>query len=374
MFYIQPFAQLYNNFVQNAPFSPSVSLFGVNLAIRSVRPASQSVPSVRARASQLGDHVPAAHHVSILRSALAHRTYHAFNLTIEHQFATDLVARVSYVGTQGRDLQSFNEIDPAIYGPGATVTNTNARRPLAPNYASHIQMTNGGISNYHSLQATLEKRVSRNFAFVANYTFSKSLDNQSVDNQFSLSNPNPFNKNFNYALSDFDTPHNFSLWGLWDLPRFASASRWLRAPLGGWETSGIVAWRSGTPFNVISGQDRSLSGVGLDRADLAGNPSLPGDRSRNDIINQYFNTAAFTLNALGTFGTSPRNVLRGPGTSIPTYRCKSHSRSGNNAGCRFAAISLTCLTTSTSTRPARMSAALQRSAKSPARATPESFS
>jgi hypothetical protein len=66
---------------------------------------------------------------------------------------------------------------------------------------------------YNALQTTLGKRFSNRLAFVANYTFSKSLNNP-VDQQFGLSNRNPFNSNFNYALSDFDTPHNFSLWGL----------------------------------------------------------------------------------------------------------------------------------------------------------------
>jgi len=203
-------------------------------------------------------------------------------------------------------LQYFDEQNPAIYGPGATVSNTNARRHLAPNFASLIEMTNGGISNYNSLQATLEKRFSRQLAFVANYTFSKSLDNQSVDNQFTLSNPDPFDKNFNYALSDFDTPHNFSFWMLLDLPRLTGSSRLIRAVAGGWEMTGIWSWHSGTPFTVTSGQDRSLSGVGLDRADLSGYPAGSGD------INRYFNTSAFSLNAPGTFGTAPRNLLRNP--------------------------------------------------------------
>ena len=65
---------------------------------------------------------------------------------------------------------------------------------------------------------------------------------------------------------------------------------------------------------VISGQDRSLSGVALDRADIIGNPNLPSGRPRAEYLNAWFNTAAFALNAPGTFGTSPRNVLRAPST------------------------------------------------------------
>jgi hypothetical protein len=312
-FYIMPFAKLYNNFVQNAPFSPSVSLFGVDLSdpygsAGVANPFPPFAPVHPTADTTFG--LPIQYQYFDPRWHLGHTN--SFNFTIEHQLQADLVLRAAYVGTQGRDLQYFNEQNPAIYRPGATVNNTNARRSLAPTFASLIQMNNGGISNYNALQLTLEKRLSHQFSLIANYTFSKSLDNQSVDQQFSLSNPNPFDPNFNYALSDFDTRHNFTLWGLWDLPRFAQSPWYLKGPFGSWQAAGIWTWRSGTPFTVMSGQDRSLSGVGLDRADLHGDPSLAGDRPESAIVAKYFNTTAFTLNAPGTFGTAPRNLLLNP--------------------------------------------------------------
>ena len=312
-FYILPFVRLYNNFVQNAPFSPSVTLFGADLSdpygsTGVTNPFPPFAPVHPNAGTQFV--LPIQYQYFNPNWYLGH--VNAWNFTIEQQLRPNLVVRLAYVGTQGRDLQYFEEQNAAVYGAGATVSNTNARRLLAPNYASLIAMTNGGLSNYEALQVTLEKRLSRRFAFVTSYSFSKSLDNQSVDNQFTLSNPNPFNRSFNYALSDFDTPHNFSLWGLWDLPRLSSSPWLIKGPFGGWEIAGIWAWRSGTPFSVTSGQDRSLSGVGLDRADLSGNPSLSGDRSRNQVISQYFNVNAFALNAPGTFGTAPRNLLRNP--------------------------------------------------------------
>lgn len=312
-FYMLPFVRLYNNFVQNAPFSPSVTLFGTNLSdpYGSAGVANPFPPFAPVHPNASTTFVlPLTYQYFDPNWQLGH--IDSYNFTIEHQLRPDLIARAAYVGTRGRNLQSFEEKNPAIYGPGATVSNTNQRRPLAPAFASLIEMTNAGLSNYNALQLTFEKRLSRRFAFVANYTFSKSLDNQSVDNQFTLSNPNPFDPRFNYGLSDFDTPHNFSLWGIWDLPRLANSPWEIRGPLGGWELTNIWTWRSGTPFTVVSGQDRSLSGVGLDRADLIGNPFLSNDRPRNDVINQDFNVNAFAPNALGTFGTAPRNLLRNP--------------------------------------------------------------
>jgi hypothetical protein len=313
-FYIQPFARLYNNFVQNAPFSPSASLFGVSLAdpygsAGVPNPFPPFAPVHATAASTFA--LPIQYQFFDPRWHIGHTE--SFNVTLEQQLRKDLILRTAFVGTRGKDLQYFTEANPAVYGPGATTANTNNRRALYPAYASLIQLTNGGYSNYNALQMTVEKRVSSKLAFVANYTFGKSLDNGSVEAQLTVSNPNPNVPKFNYGLSDFDTRHNFSFWGLYDLPGLKSSPKLLRAAFGGWKSNGIWSWRSGVPVNVTAGQDRSLSGVGLDRADLAGNPTLPSGRSRGETLTEYFNTAAFALNAPGTYGNSPRNQLRGPG-------------------------------------------------------------
>jgi hypothetical protein len=81
----------------------------------------------------------------------------AWNLTVEQQLSTDVLLRVAYVGNKGTHLQSFRERNAAVYGPGATVANTNARRPLAPYYGSMRQLVDSGNSVYHSMQADLPK-------------------------------------------------------------------------------------------------------------------------------------------------------------------------------------------------------------------------
>ena len=313
MFYIMPFMKLYNNFVQNAPFSPSATLFGVNIldpygSAGVTNPFPPFAP-VNANASSTFA-LPIAYQYFNTHWHLGHTN--AYNLTIEQQLTPDTVFRVAYVGSQGDQLQYFDERNPAIYKTGAKTSDTNARRPLAPTFASLVEMTNGGVSNYNALQLTLDKHLGKHLALVTNYTYSKSLDNQSVDNQFTVSNPDPFNPNFNYGRSDFDTPHNLSVWGIWNSPALKNSGWLLRNVAGGWEVTGAMAWRSGTPFTITSGQDRSLSGVGQDRADLIGNPNLGSGRSNAELIAQYFNTGAFALAAPGTFGNAGRNILRNP--------------------------------------------------------------
>ena len=89
----------------------------------------------------------------------------------------------------------------------------------------------------------------------------------------------------------------------------------MRHVAGGWSLAGIWTWQSGNPIRIRTGRDRSLAGTNDDRPDLlAGmSPFLPSDRPRAEVIQEYFNTDAFTLNPLGTFGTTPRNLIHAPG-------------------------------------------------------------
>jgi hypothetical protein len=87
--------------------------------------------------------------------------------------------------------------------------------------------------------------------------------------------------------------------------------------------TGINSWQNSFPFTIYSGVDNSFSGVGSDRADFTGrniSQAVFGDRSHAQMVNQYFNTSLFTVNAVGTFGNAvgtfgnaPRNMLANPG-------------------------------------------------------------
>jgi hypothetical protein len=315
MFYIQPFMVLWNNFVQNAPFSPSATLNGVNFS-NPYGSAGQQNPFPPFAPINPG---ATTKFITPLTYQFFNPHWHlgytqAINVTVEQQLASNLLARAAYVGDRGVNLQDNNEQNPAIYAPGATVSNTNQRRPLYPNFASMIEMNNQGWSHYNALQLTLEKRFNRGLTFVANYTRSKITDNQSTDQQLSLTNPDPFNPSFNNGLGNEDVPNAFFFSGVGQLPGVNSGQPWLRVLTRGWALTGIVTWANGEPFTVVSGQDNSRSGVNLDRADVVPGDSLQlaSGRSRSQLLSQYFNTAAFKQNAPGTFGDEPRNSLRNP--------------------------------------------------------------
>ena len=123
---------------------------------------------------------------------------------------------------------------------------------------------------------------------------------------------NPYNYRAYRAVSDYNVPHRFVLNYVWDLPSPKSGGA-LQFIFGGWQSSGIWNWQSGFPLSIYSGEDNSGSFVGSDLADQLSSPSLTSG-SRGQKIDKWFSTESFTINAPGTFGTSGRNILTGPGT------------------------------------------------------------
>jgi outer membrane receptor protein involved in Fe transport len=233
-----------------------------------------------------------------------------WNLNVQRELARDYMLTVAYVGTKGTRLPIRNELNPAVFRPGATAGNTNARRIYAPNYASIIDYQTVINSTYNALQTTLNKRLSNGFTLLASYTFSKSIDGGSLEAD-NFNGQNPLNLAADKGLSDFDIRQRFVASFLYEVP--GPKSGWGRWVLGGWQTNGIFSAQTGSPFTVVSGQDRALAGTGAQRADLVGIPHLEGSRSRSEQTAMYFDPSAFALPALGTYGNAGRNQMIGPG-------------------------------------------------------------
>ena len=230
-----------------------------------------------------------------------------WNISIQQQLFSDWIVTVAYAGSSGHHLFLQNELDPTVYGRVAA--NTNLARVYAPNYSNITDIISVGNSNYNALQVSANKRFHRGLTILLNYTFSKSIDEGSND---SSAPSNPYNIRADRAVSDFNLPNKFGGSFVWDLPGKAIHTRLLRAIAGGWELNGIITLQSGLPFSVTSGVNNSGSNVGADRANLVGDPSLPGGRSTAQMLQEYFNTAAFVVNTPGTFGNAGRNILIGP--------------------------------------------------------------
>ncbi len=316
LFWNPQFTAIYNGFVNSAPFSPQVTMNGIKFD-DPYAGAANPFPASFAPFTPPADS-PIFTPLGTFGSfgeGFVPSYQESFNLTVEREVMPNTVARASYVGNLGRRLAYPEDINYARYVPGnSSVQNIQARRPYNRDYTRVLVAFPGATSSYHALQMSLERRMTQSLSLEANYTWSKAIDQYSTDVSPGFgAQPVPGNRRATQGLADFDVPHRMVLSYFWALPRLSRHAAWMRQMFGGWESSGILTLQSGRPFSVLSGVDNSLSGINSDFADLIGNPYLDNGRPRGDRINQYFNTAAFTPNKLGTFGTAPRSLLRGPG-------------------------------------------------------------
>src|SRR3954447_6333844 len=339
LFWDPQYTVLYNTFVDSAPFSPQIVNYGVkfeNPYAKTANPFPQSYapfspPKDVAFYTPLGQ-------FGVFDTGFRPSYQETWNFTIEREVMRNLAVHASYVGNQGRHLSYGLDANYARYAPGAsTVANTQQRRPFQ-DFGSILNAVSGSNSSYHGLQISVERRVSQSFSFEANYTWSKSMDIASTDQEVGQgSSIIPTGLQANRSVSNFDIPHRFVSSVVWVLPKFRQGGALLRNVIGGWESTGLLTVQSGSPFTIGSGTDRSFSGLGIDHADLLGDPFLDTSRPRKDLIAQYFNRAAFAPNALGTFGTAPRNMMRGPGLVTLDAGLMKNFRIKDRAGLQFRA-------------------------------------
>jgi hypothetical protein len=237
-----------------------------------------------------------------------------WNLKVERQVGANWLFSAGYIGNSGYHLSSNQygrrTVNPAIYIPGAsTVANTQSRRPYKDFSVLSVVPADFN-SSYQSLQLNAEKRFSRGLQLLANYSWSKMIDNFAPPNVGV--NANPFNRNLDRGLSNDDVPRIFHFSAVWQIP-VPKLQGFAKRALAGWQLSSITNWQSGYPYSVFSGVDNSFSGINRDYADYVGpdSPSLHG-LSHAQQVQRFFNTSVFTVNKIGTFGNAGKNILRGP--------------------------------------------------------------
>ena len=236
-----------------------------------------------------------------------------WNLDVEHQLPGNMVLEVGYMGSEGTRLQDRRNEGQGILsnpGPNATVT-----RPYK-NFASILESENEASSNYNALFGRFEKRFSRGFSLLADYTYSKALGTSSatatIGTQASTGYMDAWNKRLDYGPLSYDITQSFVFSPIWELPfgrgkmLASNAPAVVNALIGGWQAEGIFTAHTGLPFSITA-TDRSGTGSGNARAQVVGNPFGPHPK------NLAFNTAAFAQPAKGTFGNSGNNMMRGLG-------------------------------------------------------------
>jgi hypothetical protein len=249
-----------------------------------------------------------------------------YNLNVQHELFKNAVLQVGYAGSSGRKLFRYRDINQPV-DPSVSTARPFDNGPFAPSggtffYVNQLETT--ANSNYNALQASLTMRAQRGINLSVNYTWSHSIDNAS-DGQDYVANAtqpdNSYRADLERASSNFDARHRFVAVVSYELP-----SLWQSHPRvgSGWQLSGIVTLRSGSPFHVNLFDDYNGTGEFFPRPDLVGDP-FEGTRAPDRFLNLTAFKVPCTLDPTGDgsaascipgtqhFGSLGRNSLIGPG-------------------------------------------------------------
>lgn len=215
-----------------------------------------------------------------------------------------------------------------IDGPGCSPCGKNgAYQQWNSQYSSLAVYRSRGSGSYHSLQLSARKRFSNGLQFDFNYTYSKSIDLASTresDGVTSSQIINPWNTSQMRAVSDYDLTHNFTAFGIYELPVgkgkpfLGNANKFVNAVIGGWQVTGIYRQSSGFPISVGNGgfwpTNWNISGYATQLTPITG-ATVKNANVKNGGPYLFADpTAAFNAFALTLPGQSgSRNTLRGDG-------------------------------------------------------------
>ncbi|MCC7237874.1 MAG: TonB-dependent receptor [Bryobacterales bacterium] len=240
--------------------------------------------------------------------------FQSYNFSLQHELPGGLNFTTSYVGTRGIRQTARVAINYSYPGQG-----TAAGRVLGQRWgrtAGVTMYTPFNTTNYNGFQNQLKKQFGDNGLFGITYTWSKSLSfNDNNDSSLSWNIPEMWGRN--RAPAGFDRTHNFQMYGVYTLP-LGRGQRYVTDGLasriiGGWQVNAIFSKYTGTPFTVGTSNASLNAADGTQTADqVKDTVTTLGGVGRG---NSWFDPYAFVPVTAVRFGTSGRNIVRGPGVT-----------------------------------------------------------
>jgi len=247
--------------------------------------------------------------------------YYSYGLNIESQLTPKIGVQIGYVGSQGRHLFGFRDLNQFNNVAGSTDNCGNGEtisygEQCFPDYYYVNQIETSSLSNYNSLQNTLKLQNWHGLNSTLNYTWAHSIDTESDGEDFvpdAAMPDNSWNPHGERASSNFDVRQRVQWYWKYALPMKSKQAGWI---LNGWAADGMFNLASGQPFTVhyIYEGDYNGSGEYFGRLDLIGNP-YQGTGGVN-----LLNLSAFALpctidasgDCLGHPGSEGRNAFKSP--------------------------------------------------------------
>jgi len=270
-----------------------------------------------------------------------------WNLTIQRQLSSNLGVEVAYVGVKGTHLQLSQNINqPFVNGgvyastrPFPTLPQTSPvlpaqcapPNPVCPlgNFSGGGQVNSGGNSNYNAVWATVNKHFSHGLQFQGSYTFSKSLDYNSLSTGESLFIQNAYNPRGDYGPSEFDVRHRFVLSGFYELPFKSNKPRLI----SGWQFGVTQQVQTGSPITptLAIGPGPGIS--------LTVRPDITGPSQTTGSPAQWFaNQALFVSPCVAGVchpGNLGRDAITGPGFLNTDFSITKNTKFGERFNLQF---------------------------------------
>jgi hypothetical protein len=268
----------------------------------------------------------------------------SWSLSIEQQLSQTVALHLAYVGSESYHQPIVVDQNPGCvpgYVSGCTV-DSNVRI-IEPDLIGQIlTVESAGNASYHSLQTSVDKRVSHGLQVHSNFTWSKVMDLASEgDPSQGGSFPgigNPYDLKANRSISDLNRPLISTTNFTYTSPSLQGHSSLVRNVLGDWGLSSIYTLQSGRPFGVSASNSANNSGSlqDHDRADrVTGTATNVRHGSRTQWLNSYINMDAFTDNAAGSFGHTARNLFKAPYLNTADTSISKNWKYGDRYGLQF---------------------------------------
>lgn len=233
--------------------------------------------------------------------------YENWDFVVQHQFPRDWMLQVGYTGGEGHhlfDRYTVNLINPAT-----------GTRPLA-GFSSFGFKANDGNNNFNALQVSINRRFTHGLLYQMNYMLSHGITDSSIGSGESVTFQHMACRACDRSSTNIDVRHTMTSNFIYALP-FGAGRQFLQGGpasqiFGGWSLSGIVSARSGMPVNITMSRkagDLPDGNTSSQRPNLVPGVSI---YAANQTISNWFNPAAFSLPAKGTWGNLGRYVGRGP--------------------------------------------------------------
>jgi hypothetical protein len=288
------------------------------------------------------------HPDSIDRAPIRSSYVQQWNVNVQRELPGRIVVEASYVGNKGSKLVDggweMNQLRPDLLSQGTALQQLTSnpffglitsgplsarqvtRGQLLRQFPQYLTVTNfrptSSSSTYHAFQLRVQKDFTGGASFLLAYTNGKLIDDSVGVGTGGLESGHmdAYNRRLSRAVSPQDISQRMVMSFVYELPfgrGRALGGQWPRpvnAVLGNWQFNGQVTLQTGVPLPLTA--PNNMNGFSaLQRPNVVGDAKLPGGRSTQEKLAEWFNTRAFAQPAAFTFGNAGRTLpnVRAPG-------------------------------------------------------------